>query len=155
MHSAMPRVRAAVRLRTGMNIPPWFEKVKLMTRWAGRLIVFYGAAHLMGALISEGAIHYVGAWLSGDLWYDDLANMSAANSALWLSIDSFSVPLILVGATVIWMDRRDITPPRFIAWTLIVWTMIDAVILLFTPWPMLLVAGVLLLRDEQKLRPQR
>ena len=53
---------------------------------------------------------------SGGLWQDDLAYMSPDNSALWLSLDSFGVPLIVVGLVVLWLDRNGITPPPFIAW---------------------------------------
>jgi hypothetical protein len=48
------------------------------------------------------------------------------------------VPLIVVGLMMLWLDRRGITPPPFIAWTLGIWTVVDAVILLLTPWPILL-----------------
>jgi hypothetical protein len=99
-----------------------------MIKWAGRLIVLYGAAHTLGALTVEGAARHAGAWFSGELWGDDLANMSPANSAYWLSVMSFGPPLILVGLTVLWLDRRGITPPPFIAWTLGIWTVVDTVV---------------------------
>jgi hypothetical protein len=123
-----------------------------MIKWAGRLTVLYGAAHMLGALTVERAARYAGAWFSGELWRDDLANMSPANSALWLSVDSFGVPLIVVGLMVSWLDRRGITPPPFIAWTLGIWTVIDAVILLLTPWPVLLLANILLLVGVRRAR---
>ena len=44
-----------------------------MIKWAGRLIVLYGAAHTLGALTVEGAARHAGAWFSGELWGDDLA----------------------------------------------------------------------------------
>jgi len=116
-----------------------------MIKWAGRLIVAYGTAHTVGALTVEGAARHAGAWFSGELWQDDLSDMSPANSALWLSVDSFGVPLIVVGLIVLWMERHGITPPPFIAWALGIWTVADAVILLLTPWPILLLANVLLL----------
>jgi Family of unknown function (DUF6463) len=123
-----------------------------MIKWAGRLIVFYGAAHTLGALTVEGAARHAGAWFSGELWGDDLANMSPANSAYWLSVDSFGVPLILVGLTVLWLDRRGITPPPFIAWTLGIWTVVDAVVLGPTPgeWLILLLAAGLLLAGARR-----
>ena len=99
-----------------------------MIKWAGRLIVFFGAAHTLGALTVEGAARHAGAWFSGELWGEDLSNMSPANSAYWLSVDSFGLPLIVVGLTVLWLDRRAITPPPFIAWTLGIWTVADAVL---------------------------
>ncbi|MDQ3657963.1 MAG: DUF6463 family protein [Chloroflexota bacterium] len=123
-----------------------------MIKWAGRLIVLYGAAHTLGALTVLGAARHAGTWFSGELWEDDLANMSPANSAYWLSVDSFGVPLIVIGLTVLWLDRRGITPPAFIAWMLGIWTMVDAVILLLTPWPILLLATVLLLAGVRRAK---
>lgn len=116
-----------------------------MIRWAGRLIVLYGAAHTLGALTVAGAARHAGAWFSGKLRRDDLADMSPANSALWLSVNSFGVPFIVVGLMVLWLDRRGVTPPPFIAWTLMGWTAVDAVVLSRTPWPILLLANILLL----------
>jgi hypothetical protein len=115
-----------------------------MIKWAGRLIVFFGAAHTIGALTFDRAARYAGAWFSGELWHDDLAAMSPMNSALWLTLGSFGVPLIVVGLTVLWLDRRGITPPPFIAWILGIWAVVDAVILVYTPWPLFLVAVILL-----------
>ncbi|MGX7827910.1 DUF6463 family protein [Actinokineospora sp. 24-640] len=121
-----------------------------MIKWAGWLIALYGAAHTLGSLTVEGAARHAGAWFSGELWADDFADMSAANSAYWLSLGSFGVPLILIGAIVLWLDRRGITPPPFIAWTLGIATIVDAVILLPTPWPILLLANVLLLAGARR-----
>jgi hypothetical protein len=122
-----------------------------MIKWAGWLIVLFGAAHTLGALTVLGAARHAGAWFSGALWGDDLAAMSPANSAYWLSLASFGVPLIVVGLTVLWLDRRGITPPPFIAWTLGIWTAVDAVILALTPWPILLLANVLLLVGTRRV----
>lgn len=116
-----------------------------MIKWAGWLMVFFGAAHTLGALTLEKAASHAGAWFSGALWWDDLAAMNPANSAFWFSVYSFGVPLAMVGLMVLWLDRRGIVPPPFIAWVLGIWTVIGAVVLVITPWPILLVANVLLL----------
>lgn len=121
-----------------------------MIKWAGWLIVLYATAHTIGALTLLGAARYAGAWFSGQLWWDDLASMSPANSALWLSVHSFGVPLLVVGLTVLWLDRRGMTPPLFIAWILGVWALLDAAILLLTPWPVILIASMLLLLGAKK-----
>jgi Family of unknown function (DUF6463) len=97
-------------------------------RWAGRLIVLYGAAHTLGALTVEGAARHAGAWFDGDLWGDDLSAMSPAMSAYWLSVNSFGPPLVLLGATVLWLDRHGLVPPPFLAWALGGWTALDAVV---------------------------
>jgi hypothetical protein len=116
-----------------------------MIRMAGWLIVFYGAAHTIGALTVEGAWRYAGAWFSGTLWGADFRNMTPAHSAYWFSLGSFGIPLILVGLMVLWLHRRSIVPPAFVAWALTAWTAVDAAILLLTPWPIMMLANVLLL----------
>jgi hypothetical protein len=115
-----------------------------MIRWAGRLIVLVGAGHLLFALALYARPH-LGAWFSGALWGEDLAAMSDAGVALWLTVDSFSVPLILVGLTILWLDRRGVTPPSFLGWTVGAWAVIEAVIFGPSPSWVLPVAAVLLL----------
>ena len=104
------------------------ERRPRMVTWAGWLIVLYGAAHTLGALTAEGAARHAGAWFSGELWGDDLASMSPAMSAYWLTVNSFAPPLILVGATVLWLDRRGITPPPFLAWSMGAWVVVGTVV---------------------------
>jgi Protein of unknown function (DUF2867) len=99
-----------------------------MIKWAGRLIVFYGAAHTLGALLGEGAARHAGAWFSGELWGQSLADMSPAMSAYWLSVNSFGPALILLGLTVLWLNRRGITPPRFLAWSMASWVVVGTVV---------------------------
>lgn len=97
-------------------------------RWAGRLIVFFGTAHTLGALTALGAGRHAGAWFSQELWREDLSDMSPAMSAYWLSVNSFGPPLILVGLTVLWVNRRGITPPPFIAWAMAGWVVVGTVL---------------------------
>jgi hypothetical protein len=99
-----------------------------MIKWAGRLIVFYGAAHTLGALLGEGGARHAGAWFSGELWGQSLADMSPAMSAYWLSVNSFGPALVLVGLTVLWLSRRGITPPRFLAWSMASWVVVGTVV---------------------------
>lgn len=94
-------------------------------KWAGRLLVLYGAAHTLGALTVEGAAGHARAWISGELRDESLSDMSPAMSAYWLSVNSFGPPLIVLGLTVLWLDRRGVTPPPFLAWSLAGWLLLD------------------------------
>lgn len=123
-----------------------------MIKWAGWIITLCGIAHTLGALTVEKAAQHAETWFSGGLWREDLADMSPAGSAYWLSLDSFGIPLTLIGLTVLWLDRRGITPPAFLAWTLGSWTVVDAVILPFTPWPLFALACTLLLIGTRRAR---
>jgi hypothetical protein len=128
-----------------------------MIRWAGWLITLYGAVHTLGALTVLGAARHGGVWFSGGLWGADLVNMSPVMSAYWLSVNSFGVPLVVVGLTVLWLARRGITPPPFIAWTLGIWTVVDIVVSGPLPpqWLIILLANILLLVGARRgtLRP--
>lgn len=116
-----------------------------MIKWAGWLIAIFGAAHTLLALTVEEAGSHAGDWFGGELWGDDLSAMSSANSAYWLSWNSFGPPLVLIGLTVLWLHRRGIVPPPFIAWVLGVWAVGDIVVLGTSPSPVILLASVLLL----------
>lgn len=130
-----------------------------MSMWAGFLTMLYGTAHTIGAFIVLGAAQYIGSWVSGRLLSEDLADIeswSAALSAYWASVNSFGPPLILLGAVIVWLATRGITPPAFIAWALLGWTMIDAVLSGFGGQALIiLVAVALLLVSAHRTRNRR
>lgn len=123
-----------------------------MIKWAGWMLILYGVAHTVGALTLEGAGIHAGAWFSGQLWNGDFGAMSPAMSAWWFSIDSFGPPLTLIGVMVLWLDYHGIIPPLFLPLAVGTWTLIDAAVLLYTPWPITLIASILLLVDTIKAR---
>lgn len=136
-------------------VPPERGEDRLV-EWAGRLLVLYGAAHTLGALTVEGAARHAGTWFSGQLWGQDLADMSPAMSAYWLSVNSFGPPLTLLGVTVLWLNRRGLTPPSWLAWSLLGWAGLDT--LVSGPGAgqnvLLLVAGALLLGAAHRGAPR-
>jgi len=126
-----------------------------MIRWAGRLMIFYGIAHTLGALAFEGGARHAASWWSRELWGDDLSQMSPAMAAYWLSVNSFGPPVVLLGLTVLWLDRRGLTPPPFIPWCLVGWAAVG----LYVAGPgvgqdlILLVACALLLAGVRRAEP--
>ncbi|MFX0579333.1 DUF6463 family protein [Nocardia nepalensis] len=115
-----------------------------MIKWAGWLITVCGVGHTLGSL-AQTVPHYAEDWFSWALWDSDLVAMSHTTAAFWYSAFSFGPPLILVGLTVLWLGRRRITPPPFIAWSVACWTLITAVLAGPSPLLLLLLAAVLLL----------
>ncbi|MBC6449561.1 DUF6463 family protein [Actinokineospora xionganensis] len=114
---------------------------------AGGLIVLCGLGHSIGALV-QTAPHYAGSWFGWALWKEqnnDPLAMSHTTAAFWYSVYSFGLPLLLIGVIVLWLDRRGITPPPFIAWSVAAWTVIGTVLSGFSPLLFLLVAAALLL----------
>jgi hypothetical protein len=72
-------------------------------------------------------------------------------AAFWLTTGSFAAPLIMFGAMVLWLERQGLAPPRFMAWILVGWSAVAAVILEPAPWVLLTVAGGLLLAAARPL----
>lgn len=115
-----------------------------MITWAGRVLAFLGVAHVLAAT-ALGHRHF-GQWFSFGLWAPDadITELPASIGAFWMGPGSFGVPLPLLGCLVVWMDRRAITPPEFLAWSLAIWTAFCALIFEPAPWVVATVAAVML-----------
>ncbi|MET9216590.1 MULTISPECIES: DUF6463 family protein [unclassified Nocardia] len=116
-----------------------------MITWAGRVLAFLGAAHVVAATLL-GHRHY-GEWFTFGLWLPDadITELPPAIGAFWMGPGSFGVPLLLLGCLIVWLDRRAIAPPAFLAWSLLVWTVCCALIFEPAPWVLAAAASVLLL----------
>lgn len=124
-----------------------------MITWAGRILLLLGAGHLLAGFVLTLPRHG-GDWFSGALWGQggDIMEMSQANSAFWLTGGSFGVPLVLLGGLVVWLDRRDIVPPAFLAVGLAVWSVFAAIVFEPAPWPVVWIAAGLLVAGARRGR---
>jgi len=120
-------------------------------RWAGRILLLLGTGHLVLALALTIDAH-ADRWFTAQLWRLDegILNMSPAMAAFWLTTGSFAGPLIMVGVLVLWLDRQGIAPPRSVAWMLVIWSALAAVIVEPAPWVLITVAGGLLLAARRR-----
>ncbi|MFJ8650110.1 hypothetical protein ACIRNI_28865 [Streptomyces sp. NPDC093546] len=122
-----------------------------MIKWAGRIFVFLGLGHTLGALVLT-LPRYADAWFTAELWplKEGIVEMGPAMGAFWLTTGSFGIPLIVVGLLVLWLDRRGIVPPPFVAWTLGVWSLLGAVMVEPAPWVLAWVAVGLLVAGARR-----
>ncbi|WP_122817408.1 DUF6463 family protein [Nocardioides pantholopis] len=124
-----------------------------MTTWAGWIITVAGLGHTIGSL-AETVPHHLGAWFDGRLWSEhEYAEQSDAAAGFWYSVFSFGPPLILIGVLVLWLGRRGLTPPAFLAWAIGAWVVITFVASGPSPLPVLLVAVVLVLLAARRPGP--
>jgi len=124
-----------------------------MTKWAGFIITACGVGHTLGAL-AQTVPRYAEEWFGWALWEEpnrNLVEMSHTTAAFWFSVYSFGVPLILIGLTVFWLGRRNITPP-FLAWALAAWTVVGEVLSGPSPLLLVLLASILLLAEARRAR---
>ena len=124
-----------------------------IVRWAGYLIVLIGVGHLVSALALTAPEH-LGTWFTRGIWGEDLAAMSPAHGAYWLTFGSFGPLQVVLGLTVLWLDRRGLVPPTFIAWTLAANAVLCGVIFGPAPWPVDLVSAGLLLTAAHRAKQE-
>ncbi|HEY1176597.1 MAG TPA: DUF6463 family protein [Phytomonospora sp.] len=122
-----------------------------MITWAGRLILLIGVGHTLIALALTAPDH-AEAWFTTGVWGEALTDMSQANGAYWFSLGSFGPLQIVLGLLVLWMDRRGIVPPTFLAWTLAANAVVCGVIFGPSPWPVDLVSAGLLIAGARRAR---
>lgn len=122
-----------------------------MIKWAGRIMVLVGVAHLLLSLGFTVGTH-AEAWLGGELWTTDgaLDRMEPVEAAFWFSVGSFGLPLTVVGATVLWMHRRGIVPPAFIAWAIGAWSLVAGATVEPAPWIVATIAAGMLLAGVRR-----
>ncbi|MFI0367072.1 DUF6463 family protein [Actinomadura sp. 1N219] len=122
-----------------------------MAKWAGWIIVLAGLGHTLGSLV-EAAPDHAGTWFGGVWNLGDYPEMSDATVAWWYTVFSFGPPLSLIGLTVLWLDRRGITPPLFISWAMVAWVAAGFVADGPSPLLVLLVAAALLVTGARRAR---
>ncbi|WNF26931.1 DUF6463 family protein [Streptomyces sp. C11-1] len=124
-----------------------------MGRWAGRILMILGAMHLIGLGVQN--VQYLDEWFTGALWglpRDEFVHPRGANGAFWISLGSFAVPMMLLGALVSDLARRNIATPASIGWGLAAWSVVSAAVLEPTPLLLGLIPAVLLIRGARAAR---
>lgn len=120
-----------------------------MITWSARILAVFGAGHLIGATLLS--FHHFQDWLLLRLWAEgDLTELSPADGAFWFGPGGLGLPLLLVGLLIGWMNQRGIVPPAFLAWTLLAWAGVCAVIVEPAPFVLIGIAAVLLLRGARR-----
>ncbi|MQM24717.1 DUF6463 family protein [Glycomyces albidus] len=113
----------------------------------GAIITLCGIGHSVIALIQVMPRHGE-AWLDGALWEQvnrNVTGFTPVTGAFWYSFNSFGLPLLLLGATVLALGLRGMAPPRVVPWVMMLWTVVGETASGPSPLLLLLVAGVLML----------
>jgi uncharacterized membrane protein YedE/YeeE len=127
-----------------VSTDPLTGRARTLTIWAGWLIVAVSALHL--AYFLTRSLDFVPDWVSGELWsvVADGDPMPQAQAYFWQLLGSFAVPLLLVGLLLVGFARAGRALPAYLSWALAGWTLVCALVLLPSGFPLLVVASVLL-----------
>ncbi|WP_457659998.1 DUF6463 family protein [Sinorhizobium medicae] len=76
-------------------------------------------------------------WLRLELWTVEhwqplrtqRLEVLASNAAFWSTVGSFALPLIMIGALVVWLGGKHLPLPSFLGWSLLAWIVVASLII--------------------------
>ena len=132
--------------RTSRPDEPNRPDTSKLTQVAGWTAVAFGVVHLLVAPLDDqdvwSDIFSKGPWqtISLDVTPENLAY----SEAFWVAPGSFGMPVLLLGAFVLWTAKRGVRVPAPFGWALTAWGAVLVALLPASPAWVLLLAGVLL-----------
>lgn len=106
-----------------------------MVKWASIAVIALCVLHMvvLGADIPAELSN----WFSLNLWtFDHWQSLRAqpidlalSGGIFWASIGSFAIPLAVLGALLLWMDRRGLPIPTFVGWALVLWMLLTTLLM--------------------------
>ena len=122
-----------------------------MTLLAGRLLLVLGVLHMAVAMVLSW--EQVPGWVRGDLRFAQAGpSMNESTGWFWMSLGSFAVPLLALGALIIACARRRQVVPASVGWGIGVWGLVSAAVLEPTPFLLLLVPATLIVLGARRPR---
>ncbi|MDX0413682.1 hypothetical protein GOC91_27115 [Sinorhizobium medicae] len=78
----------------------------------------------------------------------------ASNAAFWSTVGSFALPLIMIGALVVWLGGKHLPLPSFLGWSLLAWIVVASLIIEVSGFPLGIPVAICLIigARRQKLR---
>lgn len=126
-----------------------------LARVAGWIAVAFGVTHIVVAPLEHGDVWAEildkGPWKTISL--DVTPENRAYSEAFWVGPGSFGVPVLVIGAFVLWAARRGERVPAPFGWALAAWGSGLVVLLPRSPAWALAVVGVLLVLAARTRRP--
>jgi hypothetical protein len=130
-----------------------------MTRWAAYLMIAIGIVHMI--VLGRDALPELAGWVSFELWsmetvkplVDQAPTLVRSGHAFWATLGSFAVPLIILGALVLWLDHRGVPIPGFVGWAVAGWSLVASLINQPSGFPVGIVIGALLVASSRAAIP--
>lgn len=104
-------------------------RARAFQRWGAWILIVLGLLHITLFTVQALTRGFVPGWLAGDLrvmrsWS---AEATQSEAAFWVSVGSFAVPLILLGALTLTLTRLGQPVPAYLGYGLGVWVIVCAV----------------------------
>ncbi|WP_162304722.1 DUF6463 family protein [Sinorhizobium medicae] len=131
-----------------------------MIRWSGIALMVIGILHMV--VLGIDAAAEIPGWLRLELWTVEhwqplrtqRLEVLASNAAFWSTVGSFALPLIMIGALVVWLGGKHLPLPSFLGWSLLAWIVVASLIIEVSGFPLGIPVAICLIigARRQKLR---
>ncbi|TWA47513.1 DUF6463 family protein [Sinorhizobium medicae] len=113
-----------------------------MIRWSGIALMVIGILHMV--VLGIDAAAEIPGWLRLELWTVEhwqplrtqRLEVLASNAAFWSTVGSFALPLIMIGALVVWLGGKHLPLPSFLGWSLLAWIVVASLIIEVSGFPL-------------------
>lgn len=123
-----------------------------MIRWSAYMMIAIGVLHML--VLGYDALPVISGWAQFDLWTMTHTTtppaerpfaMVVSTDSFWATIGGFAIPLMVLGALVLWMDRRGYPVPSFVGWGIGAWALVNSLIMQPSGFPLGLIIAALLI----------
>jgi hypothetical protein len=130
-----------------------------LTKAGGWIALVFGAVHVVVAPL-EGRSREIWSQVAGDGWWNTFTLDEPTTFAqlerserFWVTLGSWGVPLLVLGAYIVWSTHQGHRVPAWIGWIFLAWGLIFATALPASPgWLLPLIGGLIVLGDRRSRR---
>lgn len=116
-----------------------------MVRWSAIALIVLSIIHMIA--LGYDLPTELPDWLGLSLWTfehwqsfrSQSVDLALSNGVFWSTVGSFAVPLLVLAALILWMDKRGQPVPSFVGWSLAAWALLATVLMLPSGFPVALV----------------
>jgi Family of unknown function (DUF6463) len=128
-----------------------------LTKAGGWIALVFGAVHVIVAPL-ESRSRDLWSQVVGDGWWntftlDEPTTLAEFDRAerFWVTLGSWGVPLLVLGAYIVWSTYQGHRVPAWIGWIIIAWGLIFATALPASPgWLLPIIGGLIVLGDRRR-----
>jgi Family of unknown function (DUF6463) len=126
-----------------------------LTKAGGWIALAFGAIHVIVAPLESGDVWSQvvrdGWWNTFTLDEPTTLAQFERSETFWNTLGSWGVPLLVLGAYIVWSTRQGQRVPAWIGWIILAWGLIFATALPASPgWVLPVIGGLLVLGDRRR-----
>ncbi|WP_129664702.1 DUF6463 family protein [Phytoactinopolyspora endophytica] len=139
--------------KTRSTTAPRTKRRAILSQVGGWIVAGFGAVHVVVA-----PIDYRDIWqrVAGEQWWNTFTLDRAStfeglqrSEAFWVTMGSFGVPLLALGAYIVWSARRGSRVPAWLGWILLFYAVSAGIVLPASPiWAIALAGAFIVLGDR-------